>query len=225
MMGVAAVFNPCGVALLPASLAWVAGTVTPSAATRGGISQTLQAAGAGVAMATGFMTVVALLAVGFHAVGSVIHSALRPLMLGLGAALSLAGASVAVGRWHLPLERWTAVPARRGGLPGSWLGWVGAGCVYAVGSLSCTLPLFVAAVAPLLAGSWQTVVTALATMGAGTAAVLVALSLGAVWARGGLDRLLSRLQARLSVGLGAIVSAAGLYLIYYWGWGPGRWLG
>lgn len=221
-MGAAAVFNPCGVALLPASLAWIGGTVAP--AERIGL-RVLRAVGAGLAMAAGFTAVVAILAVGFRSVGALLDHALRPVMLGVGAGLVVAGGLLAMGRWHFPLERWIRVPAMSPTPSGSWLSWLVAGGVYAVGSLSCTLPLFVAALAPLLAAGWWTTMSAVTTIGAGVASLLVLLSVGTVWLRDALALGLGRLARRMPLVLGSVVGAAGLYLVYYWAWGPGHWLG
>lgn len=221
-MGVAAVFSPCGVALLPASLAWLGGNVVTG--TRPA-RRTLAAVGAGLAMAAGFTAVVAGLAVGFHAVGALISRGLRPLMLGLGLALGVGGVAVALGRAHAPIDRWLGL-GPGGGVPRrSWWSGVVAGTVYALGSLSCTLPLFVAALAPLVVGNWWTTAAAIATMGAGTASVLVGFSVGTVWLGDLVQSAVGRVVPRLTWGLGALVAASGGYLVYYWGWGPGRGIG
>ncbi|MBX5468180.1 MAG: hypothetical protein K6U14_11920 [Firmicutes bacterium] len=222
-MGVAAVFNPCGVALLPAVLAWLGGTAPVAS----GIWWRMgQATLAGIAMAAGFTAVVAGLAVVLHGIGLALGPLLHAAMLLLGGALVLAGGLLALGLWHLPVDQWLGVrPFSPAPMSAPWATWLVMGVVYGIGSLSCTLPLFVAALASVLAGSWPDTVRAAGTIGLGVTLVLVAFSWATLWVREGLTRWLHRLGRWVPLGLGTIVSLAGAYLVYYWAWGPGRWLG
>jgi cytochrome c-type biogenesis protein len=216
-MGVAAVFNPCGVALLPASLAWMTGSVSLS----GHISRRVgQGALAGLFLAVGFTAVVAVLAVALQGLGIVLAPVLRTAMLALGAALALAGIGVGLGVVHLPLDRWTGLN-RAQGLGGTWTLLL-AGLVYGVAALSCTLPLFIAALTPAMGRGWMASVTVVGLFGTGAGLTFVGLSEATVFFRDGLQRGLVRLQRWLPTGLGAIVAGAGLYLVYYWAWGPGH---
>ncbi len=63
-----------------------------------------------------------------------------------------------------------------------------AGMVYGVAALSCTLPLFLAALAPALTGGWTTVFEVVTTFGLGTAVVLMGVGLVTLFARDGLLR-------------------------------------
>lgn len=222
-MGMAAVLNPCGVALLPATLAWLGGATQVS--DRPGV-RVVRAVGVGLGMALGFAGVLALLAILFHAIGGWLSYALRPLMLSLAGFLLVSGGMLAAGRWHLPSGLGLSLPRRaRDGSALPWAGWVATGGVYGLGSLSCTLPLFVAALSPLMVSNWWTTARAIGAMAAGAAALLIPLSLGTLWLRDALTRTLGEVVRWLPLTLGAIVSGAGIYLLYYWGWGPGGGLG
>ena len=87
-MGMAAVFNPCGIALLPASFAWIGGTVggTPTVLTR--IVRSFQS---GLLMAVGFTLVMALLAVVMHGLGAALSPILHAVILALSGVLILGG--------------------------------------------------------------------------------------------------------------------------------------
>lgn len=219
-MGMAAVFNPCGIALLPASLAWIGGTVggTPTVIAR--IGRGIQS---GLLMALGFTLVMALLALVMHGVGAALSSFLPAVMLVLSGVLILGGTTVAFGLFHFPIDRWTGL----GRIPATpRAGWtlIVAGIVYGVAALSCTLPLFLAALAPALAGGWAIVLRVVTSFGLGTAVVLMGVGLVTLFARDGLLHAIRTVGPWLNPVLGVIIVGAGAYLGYYWLFGPGHFL-
>ncbi|SMC05353.1 Cytochrome c biogenesis protein CcdA [Sulfobacillus thermosulfidooxidans DSM 9293] len=219
-MGIAAVFNPCGIALLPASFAWIGGTVGGTATVPTRVGRGIQS---GILMAVGFTAVVAGLAVVVHGIGSALSPILHTVMLALSGLLIVGGSAVALGLFHFPVDRWTGMgritPAGRS----IWT-LVVAGIVYGVAALSCTLPLFLAALAPAVAGGWPTVVQIVGSFGLGTAVVLVGVGLVTLFARDGLLRAIRAVGPWLNPALGLIIVGAGAYLGYYWLWGPGHFL-
>ncbi|CAB1128949.1 Cytochrome c biogenesis protein CcdA [Candidatus Hydrogenisulfobacillus filiaventi] len=219
LMGVAAVFNPCGIALLPATLAWMGGTVP---AGPGMLHPAGRGAAVGLAMAAGFTGVVALLGLVVHLAGVVLAPVLRPLLVGLGLAVLAGGMLVAGGRLHLPVSRWTGADRLPSGQAGSlWAAFL-AGVVYATAALGCTLPLFVAVLLPALTAGWTAFLALVGSFGAGAALVLTAAGVAVLFAREALAGAVARLGPRLNLWLGLIIGAAGAYLTYYWLWGPGR---
>lgn len=219
-MGIAAVFNPCGIALLPASFAWIGGTVGGTSTVLARVGRGIQA---GIFMAIGFTLVMALLALVMHGLGAALSPILHAVMLGLSALLIAGGATVALGLFHFPIDRWTRVDRIAAA---SHTGWtlIVAGIVYGVAALSCTLPLFLAALAPALAGGWATVLRIVTSFGLGTAVVLVGVGLITLFARDGLLRVIRAVGPWLNPALGLIIVAAGTYLGYYWLIGPGHFL-
>lgn len=219
-MGAASVFNPCGIALLPASLAWVGGTTTGTGRAWRRAASGLQA---GLLMAVGFTLVVAVLGLVVHLVGVLLTPVLHVTMIVFGGGLVLGGGAVALGLFHLPIDRWTGIE-RVSGTPGQpWTLLVG-GVVYGVAALSCTLPLFVAALVPAMAGGFGDFAALVALFGLGTALVLVLASEATLFFRDGVWRAVRRVAPWLNIGLGAVIVAAGLYLVYYWTLGPGHFL-
>ncbi len=220
-VGMASVLNPCGVAMLPATLAWLAGTAAPTStwptkARRGAL--------AGVAMAAGFTLVVLIVALVAHAVGAVFARSLRMLMIVLGSALAVGGALVAFGLFHFPVERlvgteWVSLARRRSNAVGTM---VLAGVVYGIAAMSCTLPLFIAVVFPTFTGGFGKTFSTVGMFGLGAALLLVAASEGTLFARDILVRLLRRATRCMSPVLGGIIVGSGIYLVYYWALGPGR---
>ncbi len=139
-------------------------------------------------------------------------------MIGVGLAMVAAGVMTLAGRGpsvHLPTPR--VRPGR------SALAMTGYGAAYAIGSLSCSLPLFLAAVGGSFTrrGAWAGLSTYLAyALGMGlfvTAAAVVTTTLGATALRH--VRAASRWLPAVS---GLVLTASGAYLVYYWVLRPAR---
>ena len=220
-IGTASVLNPCGVAMLPATLAWLAGTATPTSTW---VGKAGKGALAGIAMAAGFTFVVLMLALLVHALGAVFAGYLRIIMIALGGALAVGGALVAFGLFHFPMARLlgtekVSLPARRSGGVGTM---VLAGVLYGIAAMSCTLPLFIAVVFPTFTGGIGQTLATVGAFGVGAALLLVAASEGTLFARDVVVRLLRRTARFMNPVLGAVIAGAGIYLVYYWVVGPGR---
>lgn len=217
----ASVLNPCGVAMLPATLAWLAGTAAPTSSWLGRAGK---GALAGLAMATGFTLVVLLLALLAHAAGAVFAGYLRILMIALGSALVVGGALVAFGLFHFPMAR--LLGAEQVSLVGRRSNGVGtmvlAGVLYGIAAMSCTLPLFIAVVFPTFTGGFDQTLSTVGAFGVGAALLLVAASEGTLFARDVVVGFLRRTARFMNPVLGAIIAGAGIYLVYYWMLGPGR---
>ncbi|MFC0080928.1 cytochrome c biogenesis CcdA family protein [Aciditerrimonas ferrireducens] len=208
-LGLVAALNPCGFPLLPA---YLTGFVDGGA---GGTwtARTGRALAAGAAVTLGFLAVFlplgALVAGGVHVVLGWVPWAMIPF----GLLLVAVGALTAAGR---PLKVTVpVVPVGRA--RGRWSQMVLFGVAYAVASLSCALPVFVAGVTGTVAqrGVAQGVADFLAyALGMGlllAVAALVVAHLGAPTLRR--VRRLGPLLQRL---VGVVLVAVGAYLVYYW---------
>lgn len=207
--GMLAAFNPCGFALLPGYLALFLG---PQGSTSQTVRRSLVVAGA---VTTGFVAVfgavgaaVAVLSLGFGPWLSVVT-------LVAGAVLFVVGVVLITGR-HVPAP----VPRARLAVNGSTLGMVAYGVIYATVSLSCTLPVFIAAVVSAFAVPGTSPMTGLAAalayaVGMGLVLAALALVVGLL-GRGALTRTrhLTRHVGRAS---GVVILTAGLYVLWY-GW-------
>ena len=207
--GTVATVNPCGFALLPAYLARRVGVEDGS---RGGADAVSRALAVGGVTTAGFMLV-------FGTIGTAIGLGARELTralpwagLAIGAALLLAGAAVLAGG-HLRLR--LPQPRRRstgGGLRGDVLFGIG----YGTASLSCTLPIFLAATGGAVTGSLAGSVLAFLAYAAGMGTILTALAVAAALSQQGLARALRRLVPYVNRASGALLALAGAYVVYYW---------
>ena len=205
--GMVASVNPCGFILLPSYISFQLGTQEEGYYQRPALSRASQALVLGLLATGGFVFV-------FGAAGLVLSAGgqwLTAIFPHLGVVVGLAMAGL--GAWLLVTGRTLGVAAAtRVGAPAknAFL----FGIAYAVGSLGCTLPIFLVVVGGALAGQGFGQFLSY-SLGMGT--VLVAVTLGAALFKGAIGRALRgavphvhRLSAMFLVG-------AGLYLIYYWG--------
>lgn len=208
-LGLVAAVNPCGFPLLPAYLVAFAGEPRGGA---GWAKQTERGLLAGACVTAGFVLV-------FGALGLVVESGARLVlgwvpwvMLPLAAAMTVAGLLALLGRQvrlHLPVPRI--------GSSAGPLSMAGFGVAYAVASLSCTLPLFLAGVAGsftrlgFVTGAESFVAYAL-----GMGLFLCVASLAVAYAGATVLRRAmpaSRFVPRVS---GGVLTLAGAYLVLYW---------
>lgn len=207
-VGLVAAVNPCGFPLLPAYLAIFAWDGSES----GVVRKTVRGLAAGASVSAGFVLV-------FGAIGLMVESGVRLVvswvpwvMIPLAMAMAVLGVLTAFGRQvHI------RVPAVRGAESRRTLGMVTFGMAYAVASLSCALPVFLAGVAGsftrlgFLAGAATFVAYALG-MGLLLIALSVAVANAGVSAVGRL-RQVTRFVPRV---MGVILTLVGAYLVLYW---------
>ncbi len=217
--GAAAAFNPCGVAMLPGYLAFLLGQA-------GGADRSRLGGGvwAGLAMTAGFLTVFSILGLAGTGLGQVLGSGLRWATVLIGLALVTAGVWQGLGR-VLPGLGGAGRLAGAIGQVGPRRGLVAVyvyGLAYAVASLGCALPLFLALVAgtasstSLLGGA-----AAFLAYAGGMGLVATVLSMAAVGSREVMAARLAEWMPALRRASGAVMAVVGLYLAYYWLLGPG----
>lgn len=215
--GVAAAFNPCGFAMLPAYMGLYLG-VGADDERASFISQLGRALLVGVSVTAGFALLFAV-AGGVIGLGarSVVGEILPWLGLGIGALLIFAGAWLLRGG-----ELYTSLAQRAAnklGNPGSanMRGYFLFGLSYGVASLSCTLPIFLAVVGSSFAASdiaasfTQFVLYAL-----GMGVVIIALTLSMALFKGamlgGMRKVMPYVQP---IGTWLMI-VAGTYIVFYW---------
>jgi cytochrome c-type biogenesis protein len=205
--GTVATVNPCGFALLPAYLARRIGS---SDGTRSGADAVARALLVGAVTTAGFVLV-------FATIGTAISEGARELTralpwagLTIGVLLTVAGLVVVSGR-HLSV-RLPGLRVARSGLAGDVLFGVG----YGTASLSCTLPVFLAATGTAVTGSIGLTLLSFIAYAAGMGTVLTALAIGAALSREGLALALRRFVPHVNRVAGALLVLAGAYVVYYW---------
>jgi cytochrome c biogenesis protein CcdA len=204
-----AVVNPCGFPLLPAVLSFYLGAEEerlPSAPSR-----VLQGLIVGALVALGFLGLFAAVGLPVSFGVGAIARAVPWTGLATGAVLATLGLVSLLGfrfRLSLPgLSRLRVWRERR--LGAMFMFGVG----YGAASLGCTLPLLLTLVGASLGGDKITVFLA---YGLGMAVVLMALSVLVALLREGAVRSVSRALPYLNRIAGALLIAAGGYLVYYW---------
>jgi cytochrome c biogenesis protein CcdA len=201
------VINPCGFPLLPAFLSFYLGAdddELPRAPTR-----VLQGLLVGALVTIGFVGLFALASLPVSFGVALVARAVPWAGLATGALLALAGLVALSGR-RLSLPVHLHVPVRRERRLGAMLLF---GVGYGAASLGCTLPLFLTLIA---ASSGADKLSVFAAYAAGTAVVLMAVSVLAALAREGVVRSLRPLLPYLSRIAGALLVVAGGYLVYFW---------
>lgn len=208
--GTVATVNPCGFALLPAYLARRLGTEERAERGADAVARALVVGGV---TSAGFLVVFGTLGTAISLGARSLTQALPWAGLAIGVALALAGLATLSGR-HIGLR----LPAvrlrpRREGLLADLVFGLG----YGTASLSCTLPIFLAATGTALTGSVLGSALSFLAYGAGMGTVLTALAVAAALSRAGVALVLRRVLPYVSRASGALLVAAGAYVIYYWG--------
>lgn len=211
--GLLATLNPCGFAMLPAYLSYFIGLGDDETADRGVVASVGAALTVGGLVSLGFLIVFGvaglLLAVGVGAVVPVIPW----LALAVGVGVIGLGGWLLSGR-TLPVPSFGSSRAGEGRGLGSALSF---GVSFAVASMSCTLPVFLTVVAtataqPSLTGRLVTV----GAYGAGMTLLLLAVTVLLALGRAGLVSRLRALTPVINRVAGAVLVAAGVYVIAYW---------
>ncbi|MEV4163272.1 cytochrome c biogenesis CcdA family protein [Nonomuraea dietziae] len=207
--GTVAAFNPCGFAMLPAYLALL---VADGGTAHGG--PFTRALSLSAAMTAGFVTVFGLFGLVITALAVSVGRYLPWVTLAVGALL------IGLGLWLLTgRELLLRLPGLGTGRPTtSPLSLYVYGVSYAVASLSCTVGPFLAVTSASLSGAGVPGgVAAFVAYALGMGVVVGVLSMAVALARAAAVARLRRLLPYVSRASGALLVAAGLYVMYY-GW-------
>jgi cytochrome c-type biogenesis protein len=209
--GMAATFNPCGFAMLPAYLSYFLGMEDRSKDAQAGVMRALRV---GLAVSVGFMVVFFAMGVLFSTFTQSIGEHLPWVTIIIGVGIAVLG--VAMLRGFEPI---LSLPKLQKGtkgreLPSMFL----FGVSYAVSSLACSIGLFTTVVATTF--TRQSVaegVIAFLVYALGMALVLMVLTLAIALAKQGLVRSMRRVLPFVNRVAGGLLVVAGAYLVYY-GW-------
>lgn len=212
LAGVVAAFNPCGFALLPAYLGMYLGDPVS------GRSRFARALAVSLAVSVSFVGVFGLVGLVVGIAAQAVVTVMPWIGLAIGVILIAAGGFALAGRF--PGSTWGQGLADHVGraAAGTGLSSYGAfGVGYALASLSCTLPVFLAVVGSTFTteGGLAGAALQFVLFGAGMASVLAVLTVVvSAFRSGGLRRTrdLSRYVAPVST---VLLLAAGAYLVYY----------
>jgi cytochrome c biogenesis protein CcdA len=228
--GMVAAVNPCGFAMLPAYLSYFCGLEgteeaagdrvderrqarrTDESERAGPASAVLRALAVTGVMTAGFVAVFGLVGLVVAQVSTSILDHAKWATILIGAALVVLGAALLAGR-----ELTVRLPhLDRGGNNRELGSMFLFGVSYAVASLSCTLPAFLATTSSAFhrAGTLGGLTTYV-SYGLGMGLIVGALTLAVALARAGVVRALRRIARHVTRLSGALVLVAGLYVGYY----------
>ena len=219
--GLVAAFNPCGAAMFPA---YVGYQLDASTVNSNPLIAALRGVMLGLAATAGFIAVFGAVGLALAAGGRVVGDFLPFAGLGVGIAIAALGAWLLVSKRKLGLLAAGRVNLGGGrGLPQVFL----FGIAYAVASLSCALPIFLAAVGIIAGqqslsadGARDTVIGSVA-YGVGMGAIMIAATLGIVFFKSAVTRWMRKIFPLIEPIGNLAMLGAGAYLIYYWTLGTG----
>jgi cytochrome c-type biogenesis protein len=211
--GLLATVNPCGFAMLPSFLSLYLGS--SDSGERSALARGAQGFRVGLALTGGFAGV-------FVVAGLIISLGLRSFVhvipwvaLVVAAALVVLGAALLLGA-HVGLTAASRVAVDGRGADG-YRRVALFGAAYAFASLSCTLAVFLVVVSQAIAAANP--IRVLAVFGAyaaGSATVLLALSLSVALAKAAVARAVRWIAPAVNRLAGALLLASGVYLVLYW---------
>lgn len=213
--GMVAAFNPCGFAMLPAYISLFLGTQGSAGQARSGPAVVARALGVAGAVSAGFIVVFGLAGLVLARASLAIVGYLPWLTLVVGVALIPLG--VAMVRGYEPVI--TLPRLQRGGSGRGVASMFLYGVSYATVSLSCTLPVFLAAVAGTFTrSSFVSGIGVFAAYAAGMGLVLVTVTLVIALAHQSATRRLRRVLPYVGRVSGLLLVIAGAYVAYYGYW-------
>lgn len=206
VLGMIALLNPCGFPLLPV---YLAAFVDDG---RGGwTARAVAGARAGVAITIGFVAVFAVAGLLVGAARAAILAVAPWAIIVVAAAIIVLGVLTAGGRTFSV----HALPRFRGGR--GLVAIAGFGAAYAVGSLSCSLPVFAAAAGGALAsGSAVVLIAVILAYALGMGLFATVLAVAVAFAEGAAFRSLRPVAAVLPRVAGCVCVLVGVYLAGYW---------
>ena len=219
--GLVAAFNPCGAAMLPAYIGYqMDGTNLNDSPVIASFKAILM----GCSVTMGFIVVFGAMGVILAGGGRLIGQFLPFAGLGVGISITILGSWLLVSRHKLGMIAASRVNMGSGrGLKQVFL----FGIAYAIASLSCALPIFLAAVGIVAGHSFstgriiETIVGSIA-YGLGMGVVMVMTTLGVVFFKGVITIWMRKVFPFIEPVGNLAMIGAGVYLTYYWAFGDGK---
>ncbi len=214
--GMVAAVNPCGFVMLPVYLGLYVGEQDEPETTPVG-RRLAKALVVSVAVGLGFVVLFGAFGVAISAGAQGLTSVLPWVGFGLGIALALTGSYVLAG--GKLYSAFAARAASRIGSPkdSSLRGYFLFGVSYAIASLSCTLPIFLALVSGSLAtGGFFDAAAQFLLYAVGMAFVITVLTVSIALARTAVSAGMRRLLPYMGTASGVLLLIAGAYIVFYW---------
>lgn len=207
--GLLATVNPCGFALLPSFVSYYLGVRKPGAESGGAVGDALAA---GLVLTAGFLTVFGSVGLAFALGARAVVEIVPWAAIGIGIVLVAIGVWLLAGR-HIPIRLPMVSPSHGGGQRSVFA----FGVAYGVGSLSCTLPVFLVVVSSAIStGSALDTLGVVAAYALGMSTILMLICLGTAGFREVLVRVIRPVMPHVTRISGALLLLGGGYVVYYW---------
>ena len=214
-VGMVATVNPCGFVMLPAYLGLYVGTDSGDESVR--LDRRMARAGTvSIAVGLGFILL-------FGAVGLVITSVTSSIVqyfdwIGLGVGIIMGGTAAYVLAGGKLYNRFAANTSSKIGDPRdtTLIGYFLFGISYAVASLGCTLPLFLAVVASSATGSFLFGASQFVSYALGMAFLFTVLTLSVALFQSAMIRYVRKALPYVQPASAVLLLLAGAYLVFYW---------
>lgn len=214
-VGMVATLNPCGFVMLPAYLGLYIGTDDGDNSVK--LGRRMVSAGS-VSMSVGLGFIVL-----FGAVGLIITSVTTSIVqyfdwVGLGVGIIMGGTAMYVLAGGKLYNRFAANTSAKIGDPrdSTLVGYFLFGISYAVASLGCTLPLFLAVVASSATGSFLFGASQFVSYALGMTFIFAVLTLSVALFKGVMVKWMRKAMPYVQPASAVLLLLAGAYLIFYW---------
>ena len=211
-LGMVALINPCGFALLPAYLGFFLG-LDDDEAGESKITALNRAQIVGLSLSIGFLAVFGLLGLAFAGIIGEISSVLRYITLGMGVLLVVLG--VAMLRGFQPLLKLPKLEKGTGSR--SSVSMFLFGVSYAIASLSCTIGIFISAI-PADGSSFVDRFGAFLSYGLGMGLLATVLTLAVAFGKKGIVNRMRSILPRINMISAVILVVVGAYVTAYGFW-------
>ena len=214
-VGMVATLNPCGFVMLPAYLGLYIGTDDGDNSVK--LGRRMVSAGS-VSMSVGLGFIVL-----FGAVGLIITSVTTSIVqyfdwVGLGVGIIMGGTAMYVLAGGKLYNKFAANTSAKIGDPrdSTLVGYFLFGISYAVASLGCTLPLFLAVVASSATGSFLFGASQFVSYALGMTFIFAVLTLSVALFKGVMVKWMRKAMPYVQPASAVLLLLAGAYLIFYW---------
>lgn len=211
-LGMVALINPCGFALLPAYLGFFLG-LDDHQAGESRITALNRAQIVGLSLSLGFLAVFGLLGLAFAGIIGEISAILRYITLGMGVLLVVLG--VAMLRGFQPLLKLPKLEKGTGSR--SSVSMFLFGVSYAIASLSCTIGIFISAI-PADGSSFADRFGAFLSYGLGMGLLATFLTLAVAFGKNGIVNRMRSILPKINLISAVILVVVGAYVAAYGVW-------
>ena len=217
--GMMATVNPCGFALLPAYISlYLGGSADQQNAKSSTFSRILKALLISFTVTIGFVLLFGSAGLIISAGGRFLANILPVAAFVIGIAMVILGISILTEKNYLQLALAATLSSKiktkgSGGLTSFFL----FGIAYAIASLSCTLPIFLAvAGSSLAAGGFFSGLIQFLSYALGMGAVITILTIGTALFKGAVTRYIRKFLPYVEKASAVLIIIAGTFIIYYW---------